>query len=136
MLALRTGGSEVTVEMMGAMARSMMPLGAAAPFAATMEDRRPDNDAEAELLLNETGGLAFMATTDVRDLFANLANSLPMSDLHAGWVAATQLRGWAVDLCDAVDGQIATDVLGSATGEWVLGVMIGGVPHAAHHRTA
>jgi hypothetical protein len=124
-LALRTGGSEVTVDMMGAMARSMMPAGAAAPFAASMEDRWPDNDAEAELLLNDAGGLAFMPTGDVRELFDHMANSLPMSDLHAGWMAATRLRRWAVDLCDAVEREIAADALGSATGEWVLGVMIG-----------
>jgi hypothetical protein len=124
-LALRTGGSEVTVDMMGAMARSMIPAGAAAPFAAALEDRWPDNDAEAELLLNEAGGLTFMPTTDVRDQFDHMANSLPMNDLHAGWAAAAQLREWAVDLCDAVEREIATNALGSATEEWRLGVTIG-----------
>jgi hypothetical protein len=124
-LALLSGGGELTVEQMGQMARSVLPRTAAAPFATDMEASWPGNDAEREVLLNEAGGFSFLPAGDVRQHFEGLAQSLPLTDLYQGWQSAVQLAHWSQRLCADVEAEIASNSLGPSALEWMVGAAIG-----------
>jgi hypothetical protein len=116
-----TGGGEVDLGMLGGAARAMAPTGAAAPVARAMEGRWPDNEEQADSLLNEDGGLDFLPTGDVREHLRDLADSTPIRELLDAWRMAAQMPQWATNLCDAVEHEIAERQPGEAMMEWCYG---------------
>jgi hypothetical protein len=118
---LREGGRGVDISTLGAMARSLLPAGAAAPVASRMEYGWPGNDEDAATLLTENGELATVPHVDLRDHFRELAADSPLADLRDAWQAAEQLRHWAVALCDAVERELAEGRPGPACEEWWIG---------------
>lgn len=119
--AVLDGGDQLDLATMGAIARAMMPAGAAAPIASQLERAFPDNEVEAEYLINEDGGLAVLPSGDLRAQLRALALSTPWDALVEAWSLAARLPRWACDLCDAVTAEIATGQIGEATKEWWIG---------------
>jgi hypothetical protein len=119
--ALLAGGGEVDIGTLGALARRMGPVDAAAPWAAMMEYGWPDNPEEAASLLNEEGGLSFLPIGDQRQHLRDLAMSTPMSELLDAFRMAAHMRQWATRLCDAVEGEIEAGQPGNAIREWWFG---------------
>jgi len=124
-VGMLTGGSELPISQLGELARSMAPTGAAAPVAAMMERSWAHSPDAADRLLSPEGGLSFLPRGDQRDHMRMLVDTLPLTDLRAGWCAAAQLSRWATDLCDAVEREIDAENLGAATQEWLFGAFLG-----------
>lgn len=124
-VALLSGGGELTVEQLGEMARSVLPRNVAAPYAADLEHQWPDNEAERAVLLNDSGGLVLFPEGDMRQFLAQLANGLPVDELRTGWQASMQLADWADRLCADVEAEISAGSPGPSSLEWVVGAVVG-----------
>ncbi|MEU3498765.1 hypothetical protein ABZ747_35425 [Kitasatospora cineracea] len=55
----------------------------------------------------------------------SLAQETPMERLRAAWQAAGAVASWALNLCAAVEEQIATGRVGPAIGQWLKGLLYG-----------
>ncbi|MFF2123846.1 hypothetical protein ACFVW1_00300 [Streptomyces olivochromogenes] len=58
---------------------------------------------------------------DARDLLRGLADMVSVEDLAAGWRTAQQVREWALDLCERVEGELNAGQFGEAVTEWLHG---------------
>jgi hypothetical protein len=124
-VGMLTGGTHLSINQMGELARTMAPAGAAAPIASMMEQSWQHNPDAADRLLNPDGGLGYLPASDLRDQLKTLADTLPADELRAGWNASLQLRQWACDLCDAVEHDISAGQVSDASKEWMIGVFFG-----------
>ncbi|MFF1819745.1 hypothetical protein ACFVWG_20765 [Kribbella sp. NPDC058245] len=124
-LALLKGGGDLTIEQMAQMARSVLPKNAVVPVAADMERNWPDNEADRELLLNESGGLSFIPEGDLRQLFEEYALNRPLEELRNALETATQVAEWAERLCADTEAEVASNTPGPAAQEWMIGSLVG-----------
>jgi hypothetical protein len=105
----------------GAMARMMVPAGAASPFASMIERGGEASDADPRIV-DETGAIVFMPSGDMRSYLAKLLDGAAVHELRRGWTTAGEVRAWALDLCAATERELDERVAGPATVEWVSGV--------------
>lgn len=124
-IATLNGGGDLTIDQMAQMARSVLPKNAVVPVAADMERNWPNNEAERDLLLNESGGLSFIPEGDVRQHFGAYALNNPLEDLRIAWQTAAQLADWAERLCADTEVEIASNKPGPAAAEWMIGSLLG-----------
>ncbi|MFJ3419604.1 hypothetical protein ACIPN8_25020 [Streptomyces sp. NPDC086082] len=116
-----TLGGSVPVQDLGALLRAMSPSMTAHPFASLVETTREDAPDAADKVLAEDGSLAFLPEGDARDPLRALADTAPLEDLAASWRTAQQVREWALDLCDRVEGELNAGRLGEAVTQWMHG---------------
>ncbi|MFE9883346.1 hypothetical protein [Streptomyces sp. NPDC005784] len=116
-----TIGGSVPLQDIGAMLRAMSPAMAANPMASHVETTQADVPEAASSILAEDGSLAFLPDGDPRDVLRVLADTAPLEDLAAGWRTAVQVREWALDLCQRVEGELEAGQLGTAVEEWLHG---------------
>ncbi|WP_369244472.1 hypothetical protein [Streptomyces sp. R41] len=116
-----TLGGSVPVQDIGALLRAMSPGMPVHPFASLVETTQDDVPEAADRVLAEDGSLAFLPDGDARDLLRALADTASLEDLATGWRTAQQVREWALDLCERVEGELDAGQLGEAVTQWVHG---------------
>ncbi|GGJ63185.1 hypothetical protein [Streptomyces brasiliensis] len=116
-----TLGGSVPLQDIGALLRAMSPGMPANPFASLVETTREDVPETAARVLADDGSLTFIPDGDARDLLRALVDTVPLEDLAAGWRTAQQVREWALDLCQRVEGELDTGQIGEAVTEWLHG---------------
>ncbi|MEV7862984.1 hypothetical protein AB0O86_30300 [Streptomyces hirsutus] len=116
-----TLGGSLSLQEIGDLLRALHPSMAAHPIASLVETTQQDvPDAAARVLAND-GTLTVIPDGDARDLLRNVADTASLEDLAAGWKTALQVREWALDLCERVEGELDAGQLGEAVEEWLHG---------------
>lgn len=117
-----SGGQGIDMGTIGALARTLAPVGGVAPLAGQIEYRWPISRGEEPSGLpdDETllGGL--LGGGDWRDQARDLAMTTPTAELRDAFTLAAWLPGWAVGTCAAVEQEIVSGQLGEATKEWIM----------------
>ncbi|MEU5691829.1 hypothetical protein [Actinosynnema sp. NPDC020468] len=130
------GAGAVDVGSLAAGARALGARGAPTLLPHDLEHHLPQ---VGNPLVDTHGALAFLPEGPFTDHLRALARTTPLADLRAGWLTAGRLEQWALDLCAAVEAELASTP-GEACGEWratslgvgraslVTGVLDGGRP--------
>jgi hypothetical protein len=128
MVQLMRGGSEVLdMATVGALARTMAPVGGAAPIAGQVEYRWPiGRGNEPAGLPDDEDLLTLLGAGDLRDKLRGLAMTTPAAELREAFQLARDLPGWADGICAAVEQELAAGQIGMAVREWIMGAS--GVP--------
>jgi hypothetical protein len=123
-----SGGEGIDMGTIGALTRTLAPIGGVAPLAGQIEYRwpisrddepsgLPDDDELLHSLLN--GG-------DLRDQARDLAMTTPAAEMLDAFDLAAGLPGWADSTCEAVEREIAAGKLDAAAKEWAVSSALGG----------
>jgi hypothetical protein len=114
------GGSAIDMATIGALARSLLPAGVAAPLAGQVEYRWPITEEPSDDPLNTEEGLrALVPDGDLRVFLTELASTTPLAELRDAWRVHVECMTWSQDLCTAVEQELAAHVRGPATQEWI-----------------
>jgi hypothetical protein len=118
--AVRSGGQSIDMGTIGALTRTLAPVGGAAPLAGQVEYRWPISPAEErDNAPDDEALLALFGGGDLRDQARDLAMTVPVSELRDAFQLAAWLPGWADSVCVAVEREIAAAQLGDAAREWI-----------------
>ncbi|MEU6885655.1 hypothetical protein ABZ918_10660 [Streptomyces viridosporus] len=119
-----TLGGSIPLQDIGALLRAMSPSMPANPFASLVETTQEDVPEAAARVIADDGSLTFIPDGDARDLLRALADTASLEDLAAGWRTAQQVREWALDLCQRVEGELDAGQVGEAVEEWLHGRLL------------
>ncbi|AVH54691.1 MULTISPECIES: hypothetical protein [Streptomyces] len=114
-------GGTVSLQEIGDLLRAMAPGMASHPIASLVETTQQDVPDAADMVLADDGSLTFVPGGDARDVLRGVADTASLEDLAAGWRTARQVREWAVDLCERVEGELDGGQIGEAVTEWLKG---------------
>ncbi|MGW0827129.1 hypothetical protein [Streptomyces sp. NPDC002845] len=119
------GGAAVTPQGIGNLLRALNPGMEANPIASLVEYTEVDVSEEtAAMVFDPDGGMVTVPDGDARDSLRILADAAPLEDLAAAWKAAQDVRDWALDLCDRVEGELEAGQPGAAVDEWTCGRLL------------
>jgi hypothetical protein len=122
------GTSELTEGELAAVARALVPPGAAVAVASMLE--YPD-DAPRLADINDGNGLSLLPAGDARDDLNRVVSEASLAQLRAAWQAADDMKRWAVALCDTVEAELDGLAAGQPSPEypglqqWFFGVTFG-----------
>ncbi|MEV6012004.1 hypothetical protein AB0M29_35010 [Streptomyces sp. NPDC051976] len=119
-----TLGGSIPLQDIGALMRAMSPGMTAHPFASLVETTHEDAPELSDTVLGDDMSLKILPDRDARDLLTALADTMPLSDLAAGWRAAHETRLWALDLCRRVEAELDANDLGEAVTQWLRGRLL------------
>jgi hypothetical protein len=116
-----SGGRGIDMGTIGALARTLAPVGGVAPLAGQIEYRWPISRGEEPSGLPDDGNLldTLLVGGDWRDQARDLAMTTPTAELRDAFRLAAWLPGWADSTCAAVEREIASGQLGEAAKEWI-----------------
>jgi hypothetical protein len=112
----------------GALTRTLAPLGGVAPLAGQIEYRWPisRDDEPSGLPDDEELFHSLLSGGDLRDQARDLAMTTPIAEMLDAFDLAAGLPGWADGTCAAVEREIAAGKLGGAANEWAVSSALGG----------
>lgn len=101
--AVLGGTSEFVDADLAAVARALVPPGAAVPVASILE--YPDGG-QALADINDGHGLNLLPAGDARDELTRIVTEVTLAQLRAAWQAVDEMHRWAVSLCDTVEAEL------------------------------
>ncbi|MFG2043931.1 hypothetical protein [Dactylosporangium sp. NPDC048998] len=122
------GISELSEGDLAAVARAMVPSGAAVPVASMLE--YPDEGPKLADI-NDGHGLTLLPAGDARADLNRIVTKASLAQLRAAWLAVDDMHRWAVSLCDTVEAELDALAVGEPLPEcpglqqWFLGIAFG-----------
>ncbi len=114
-----SGGQDIDMGTIGALARTLAPAGGVAPLAGQVEYRWPISRGEEPVgLPGDDDLLALLGGGDLRDQARDLAMTTSAAELLGAFRLAAGLPAWADGTCAAVERELAAGQLGDACREW------------------
>jgi hypothetical protein len=114
-----SGGAGLDMGTIGSLARTMAPVGGAAPFAGQVEYRWPVSPGEErDTAPDDEDLLALLGIGDLRDQARNLATTTPAAELRDAYQIAAAMTAWVDGACSAVEREITAGQPGDAVTEW------------------